>query len=97
MIKPPQAVCLLVLSGLLAGCSLYSVDYRLWHKANAPDDELTRALDACGQQSRLGSAEGSRDPRAYFVGPVTPEQTEANRLFQKCMVAQGWWPLQPPL
>ena len=37
-------VCLLALVGLLAGCSLYGVDYRLWHKANASNDELKSAL-----------------------------------------------------
>jgi hypothetical protein len=91
------ALHLLTLAGLLAGCSLYGVDYRLWHKANASNDELKSALSACGQQSRVGSVEGSSDPDTYFLGPVSPEQTEANRLFQRCMVAQGWWALQPPL
>lgn len=88
---------LLVLVGLLAGCSLYGVDYRLWQKANASDDQLKSALNACGQQARVGSVEGNSDPGTYFVGPVSPEQTEANRLFQRCMVTQGWWALQPPL
>jgi len=92
-----SALRLLVVAGLLAGCSLYGVDYRLWHKANASNDELKSALDACGQQARVGSVEGSSDPDTYFRDPGTPEQTEANRLFQRCMVAQGWWPLQPPL
>ena len=91
------ALHLLTLAGLLAGCSLYGVDYRLWHKANASNDELKSALSACGQQGRAGSVEGSSDPSTYFLGPVSPEQTEANRLFQRCMVAQGWWALQPPL
>jgi hypothetical protein len=91
------ALRLLVVAGLLASCSLYGVDYRLWHKANASNDELESALNACGQQARVGSVEGSSDPRTYFRDPVTPEQTEANRLFQRCMVAQGWWALQPPL
>jgi hypothetical protein len=88
---------LLVLVGLLAGCSLYGVDYRLWHKANASNDELKSALSSCSQQARVGSVEGSSDPGTYFRDPATPEQTEANRLFQRCMVAQGWWALQPPL
>jgi len=92
-----HVVCLLALAGLLASCSLYRVDYRLWHKANASNDELKSALDACGQQARVGSVEGSNDPRTYFRDPVSPEQTEANRLFQRCMVAQGWWALQPSL
>ena len=92
-----HVVCLLALAGLLASCSLYRVDYRLWHKANASNDELKSALSACGQQARVGSVEGSSDPSTYFLGPVSPEQTEANRLFQRCMVAQGWWALQPPL
>ena len=92
-----HVVCLLALAGLLANCSLYRVDYRLWHKANASNDELKSALDACGQQARVGSVEGSNDPRTYFRDPVSPEQTEANRLFQRCMVAQGWWALQPSL
>ena len=87
----------LLLVGLLAGCSLYGVDYRLWQKANASDDELKSALSTCSQQARGGSVEGSSDPRTYFVGPVTPEQTQANRLFQRCMQTQGWWALQPPL
>jgi len=86
-----------LLVGLLAGCSLYGVDYRLWQKANASNDELKRALSTCSQQARAGSVEGSSDPRTYFVGPVTPEQTQANRLFQRCMLTQGWWALQPPL
>jgi hypothetical protein len=90
-------VCLLALVGLLAGCSLYGVDYRLWHKANASNDDLKSALNTCSQQARVGSVEGSSDPGTYFVGPVAPEQTEANRLFQRCMVAQGWWALEPPL
>ena len=92
-----HVVCLLALAGLLASCSLYRVDYRLWHKANASNDDLKSALNTCSQQARVGSVEGSSDPGTYFVGPVTPEQTEANRLFQRCMVAQGWWALQPPL
>jgi hypothetical protein len=92
-----HVVCLLALAGLLASCSLYRVDYRLWHKANASNDELKSSLDACGQQARVGSVEGSNDPRTYFRDPGLPEQTEANRLFQRCMVAQGWWALQPPL
>jgi hypothetical protein len=92
-----HVVCLLALAGLLASCSLYRVDYRLWHKANASNDELKSALDACGEQARVGSVEGSNDPRTYFRDPVSPEQTEANRLFQRCMVAQGWWALQPSL
>ena len=87
----------LLLVGLLAGCSLYGVDYRLWQKANASDDELKSALTTCSQQARGGSVEGSSDPGTYFVGPVTPEQTQANRLFQRCMLTQGWWALQPPL
>jgi hypothetical protein len=87
----------LLLVGLLAGCSLYGVDYRLWQKANASDDELKSALSTCSQQARGGSVEGSSDPGTYFVGPVTPEQTQANRLFQRCMLTQGWWALQPPL
>ena len=86
-----------LLAGLLAGCSLYSYDYRLWHKANAPDSEMKSALSECGPASRVGSVEGSPDPRTYFEGPVTPEQTSANRLFERCMLARGWWPLQPPL
>ena len=64
---------------------------------SSASDELKSALDACGQQARVGSVEGSSDPGTYFRDPGTPEQTEANRLFQRCMVAQGWWPLQPPL
>ena len=91
------ALHLLTLAGLLAGCSLYSVDYRLWEKANASNDELKSALSACSQQAHVGPVEGSSDPSTYFLGPVSPEQTEANRLFQRCMVAQGWWALQPPL
>jgi len=87
----------LLLVGLLAGCSLYGVDYRLWQKANASDDELKSALSTCSQQARGGAVEGSSDPGTYFVGPVTPEQTQANRLFQRCMLTQGWWALQPPL
>jgi hypothetical protein len=89
----PVACVLLV--GLLAGCSLYSYDYRLWHKANASNAELKDALSACGPESRVGSAEGSRDPRTYFEGPATLEQTNANRLFQRCMMSRGWWALQP--
>ena len=92
-----RPIAYVLLAGLLSGCSLYSYDYRLWHKANAPDSELTSALSACGQESRVGSVEGNPDPRTYFEGPATPEQTSANRLFQRCMVARGWWPLQPPL
>ena len=86
-----------LLVGLLAGCSLYRYDYRVWHKANASNDELRAALSACGPDSRVGSVEGNADPRTYFVGPVTPEQTQANRLFQKCMLSRGWWALQPSL
>ena len=87
----------LLLAGLLAGCSLYRVDYRLWNKTNAPDDELTAALAACEQEARVGSVVGNSDPRTYFIGPVTPEQTQANRLFQKCMVSRDWYPAQPLL
>ena len=92
-----RSLAYVLLAALLAGCSLYSYDYRLWHTANAPDSELESALSACGPESRVGSVEGNTDPRTYFEGPVTPEQTSANRLFQRCMVSRGWWALQPPL
>jgi hypothetical protein len=92
-----RAASYVLLAGLLAGCSLYSTDYRLWHKANASDTEMRSALSACGPESRVGSVEGNIDPRTYFEGPATPEQTTANRLFQRCMVSRGWWALQPPL
>jgi hypothetical protein len=92
-----RPVVYVLFAGLLAGCSLYGTDYRLWHKANAPNAELEDALSACGPESRVGSVEGSRDPRTYFEGPATPEQATANRLFQRCMVSRGWWALQPPL
>ena len=29
--------------------------------------------------------------------PITEEQTRANRLFQRCMSARGWWNQQPRL
>ena len=95
-------VAYVLLAGLLAGCSLYrydynSYDYRLWHKASPSNVDLKSALSACGPESRVGSVEGSGDPRTYFEGPATPEQTNANRLFQRCMVSRGWWALQPPL
>jgi hypothetical protein len=89
-------VCVLLVS-LLSGCSLYGYKYRLWEKANASDEELSRDLAACGPESRVGSMEGSPDPNTYFKGPVAPEQTEANRLFQRCMSARGWWAQQPRL
>ena len=92
-----RPVAYVLLAGLCAGCSLYSYDYRLWHKANPSDADLTSALSACGPESRVGSVEGNTDPRTYFEGPATPEQTSANRLFQRCMVNRGWWALQPPL
>ena len=92
-----RAASYVLLAGLLAGCSLYSTDYRLWHKANASDTEMRSALNACGPEARVGSVEGNTDPRTYFEGPATPEQTTANRLFQRCMVSRGWWALQPPL
>jgi hypothetical protein len=92
-----KAASFVLLAGLLAACSLYRTDYRLWHKANAPDSEMRSALSACGPESRVGSVEGDTDPRTYFKGPATPEQTTANRLFQRCMVSRGWWALQPPL
>ena len=90
------AACVLLFS-LLAGCSLYRYDYRVWHKASASNADLTSALNGCGPESRVGAVEGNTDPRTYFIGPVTPEQTNANRLFQRCMVSRGWWALQPPL
>jgi len=92
-----RPIAYMLVAGLLSGCSLYSYDYRLWHKANASDAEMKSALSACGPESRVGTVEGNPDPRTYFDGPATPEQTSANRLFQRCMVARGWWPLQPPL
>jgi hypothetical protein len=92
-----RPVVLALLVGLLSGCSLYSVDYRLWNKANASDEELDVALAACAPESRVGTVVGSSDPRTYFKGPATPEQTEANRLFQRCMSARGWWADQPRL
>ena len=97
-----RPIAYVLLAGLLAGCSLYrydyySYDYRLWHKANPSDADLKSDLSACGPESRVGSVEGNSDPRTYFEGPVTPEQTSANRLFQRCMVSRGWWALQPPL
>lgn len=92
-----RPVVLALLVGLLSACSLYSVDYRLWNKANASDEELDVALTACAPESRVGTVVGSSDPRTYFKGPATPEQTEANRLFQRCMSARGWWADQPRL
>jgi hypothetical protein len=92
-----RPVAYVLLAGLFAGCSLYSYDYRLWHKTNASNVDLKSALSACGPESRVGSVQGNTDPRAYFEGPVTPEQTSANRLFQRCMVSREWWALQPPL
>ena len=92
-----RSVVYVLLVGLLAGCSLYGYDYRVWHKANASNDELKAALSACGPDSRVGSVEGNPDPRTYFGGPATPERAQASRLFQKCMVSRGWWALQPSL
>ena len=92
-----RPVVYVLLAGLLAGCSIYGYDYRVWHKANASNLELKDALSACGPESRVGSVEGDPDPRTYFEGPATPERTQANRLFQKCMVGRGWWALQPLL
>jgi len=94
MTKPVACVLLV---GLLAGCSLYRYDYRVWHKANASNAELEDALSACGPESRVGSVQGNADPRTYFDGPPSLDQSEANRLFQKCMVSRGWWALQPSL
>jgi hypothetical protein len=87
----------LLLASMLAGCSLYGYEYRRWEKANASNEELGRDLAACGTESRVGATEGSPDPNTYFVGPVTTEQTQANRLFQRCMSARGWWAQQPRL
>ena len=92
-----RPVAYVLLAGLLAGCSLYRYDYSRWHRANQSDEDLKSALSACGPESRVGSVEGNTDPRTYFEGSVTPEQTSANRLFQRCMVSRGWWALQPPL
>lgn len=92
-----RATAFVLLAGLSAGCSLYSYDYRLWHTANASDADLSSALGSCGPESRVGSVEGNADPRTYFEGPATLEQTRANRLFQRCMMSRGWWALQPPL
>jgi len=92
-----RSIACVLLAGLLAGCSLYGYDYRLWHKANASNAELKDALSACAPESRVGSTEGNPDPRTYFQEESTPEQTSANRLFQRCMVSRGWWGLQPPL
>ena len=97
MMRMRRPVVCVLLAGLLAGCSLYSYHYRVWHKANASNSELKTALSACGPESRVGSVEGNTDPRTYFEGPAAPEQSQANRLFQKCMVSRGWWALQPPL
>lgn len=94
-IRPIVSVLLAALT--LAGCSLYRVDYRLWEKTNAPNSELERDLSACGPPSKVGEVTGSSDPRTYFKEPITPEQTQANRLFEQCMAAKGWYPLQPPL
>ena len=41
-----RPVACVLLAGLLAGCSLYGTDYRLWHKANASDTEMRSALNA---------------------------------------------------
>jgi len=90
-------VCVLLLASLLAGCSLYGYQYRLWEKANASNEELSQDLAACGPESRVGTVEGNPDPNTYFKGPVTAEQTQANRLFQRCMSAHGWWNQQPRL
>jgi len=40
---------------------------------------------------------GNPDPNTYFKPPVSEEQTQANRLFQRCMSAHGWWNQQPRL
>src|SRR5262245_51159398 len=47
--------------------------------------------------SRVGSVEGNPDPNTYFLPPITEDQTKANRLFQRCMSARGWWNQQPRL
>ena len=87
----------LLLVSLLAGCSLYGYKYRLWEKANASDADLSQDLAACGPESRVGTVEGNPDPNTYFKPPVSVEQTQANRLFQRCMSARGWWNQQPRL
>jgi hypothetical protein len=87
----------LLLVSLLAGCSLYGYKYRLWEKANASDAELSQDLAACGPESRVGTMEGDPDPNTYFKPPVSVEQTQANRLFQRCMSSRGWWNQQPRL
>ena len=92
-----RAVCGMLLVSLLAGCSLYGYSFRRWEKANASNEELDTALAACGPESRVGNLEGSPDPNAYFLPPITVEQTQANRLFQRCMSARGWWAQQPRL
>lgn len=92
-----SAVYGMLLVSLLAGCSLYGYSFRRWEKANASNEELDTALAACGPESRVGSVEGNPDPNTYFVPPVTEEQTKANRTFQRCMSARGWWAQQPRL
>ena len=91
------AISALLLASLLAGCSLYGYKYRLWEKPNASNEELDRDLAACGPESRVGPVEGNPDPNTYFLPPITEDQTKANRLFQRCMSARGWWNQQPRL
>ena len=48
-----RPVAYLLLVGLLAGCSLYSYDYRLWPKAAASNTELKDEIGRASCRERV--------------------------------------------
>ena len=84
-----RPIAYVLLAGLLAAARSTATTIASGTRPTHRTRSSRAALDACGPESRVGSVEGNTDPRTYFEGPATPEQTTANRLFQRCMVAEG--------
>jgi hypothetical protein len=93
------APLLVFLVALLEGCGngtrYASFSQLAWDKAGGTEAELKQDRTACREASRVGSATGSDDPQTLSYGQPTPEQSEANRLYEICMKSRGWWAINP--
>jgi hypothetical protein len=85
----------------LSGCAATSSQLT-WTKMGAGPEDLARDRYACIQESRTpwsgssggssgaGVAQGGTGGEVFFYGAARRAQSEANRLFDACMMARGW-------